>query len=61
MKSVRAAALRLILPLLARTATVDFFGAVVLFGVEIFEEDFVELAFAFDEALRDDETLPDEP
>ena len=72
MKSFRAAALRLILPLLFRGATVDFFGTADVF--DFFEtdddEDFVEVLFGFDDVLfglfaeddeRVDERELDEP
>jgi hypothetical protein len=46
MKSARAEALRLILPLLFRLATVDFFGTDDL-------RDLVEVVLGFDDVLRD--------
>jgi len=48
MKSFRAAALRLILPLLFRWATVDFFGTDVF---DFFTEDFVEVLLGFGDVL----------
>src|SRR5262245_10010681 len=51
MKSVRAAALRLILPLEARGVTVDFLGTDDFFDTDAFEEDFV----LFDEVLFDED------
>ncbi|PYS50482.1 MAG: hypothetical protein DMG13_20940 [Acidobacteria bacterium] len=57
MNSDLAEALRLIFPLTARGATVDFFGTDALdFFTEDFEDEaFVELLFGFDDVLFDDD------
>jgi hypothetical protein len=50
MKSARAAALRLIFPLLLRLATVDFFGIDDFLEAD---DDLVEVLLVFNDSLRD--------